>query len=301
MKTTINGHNWLNKELYPFEYRYVSLSAGKMHYIDEGKGEVVLFVHGTPTWSFLYRDFVKSLSKKYRCIAIDHIGFGLSDKPTAFPGRPQDHAENLTEFIHKLDLQNITLVVHDFGGPIGLGAGIANSERIDRIVMFNSWLWSTSEMNDVKKIDKMINSWLGKFLYLNMNFSPKILLKQAFANKVQLTKEAHQHYIKPFPSKESRMQLLNLAKSLAGSSHWYQEQWEQLDKLRDKEWLILWGTKDKFITTDFLHKWKAALPNALVNEFESGHFVQEEETQKSIAAIDRFMQPFQTDIINQGL
>lgn len=289
MNSTAFSQSWVDSTLYPFENKFLQLEAGNMHYVDEGKGEIILFVHGTPTWSFLYRDFIKELSIDYRCIAIDHLGFGLSDKPDSIPGTPQWHSRNLSEFIRKLDLQNITLVVHDFGGPIGLAAGIENSERIKKVVLFNSWLWATDQKKEVQKIDKTINSWLGKFLYLNMNFSPKVLLKKGFANKKGLSKEVHQQYIKPFPDKSSRIPLLNLAKALLGSSDWYQKQWEQLDELSDKEWLILWGTKDEFITMESLQKWQERLSNSKTTEFGCGHFVQEERTDESIKEIVNFM------------
>ncbi|MEP0365697.1 MAG: alpha/beta fold hydrolase [Cyclobacteriaceae bacterium] len=289
MNSTAFSQSWVDTTLYPFENKFLRLEAGNMHYVDEGKGEIILFVHGTPTWSFLYRDFVKELSKEYRCIAIDHLGFGLSDKPDSIPGTPEWHSQNLSEFIRKLDLQNTTLVVHDFGGPIGLAAGIENSERIKKVVLFNSWLWATDQKKEAQKIDKTINSWLGKFLYLNMNFSPKVLLKKGFANKKNLSKEVHQQYIKPFPDKSSRIPLLNLAKALVGSSDWYQNQWEQLDELSDKEWLILWGTEDEFITMENLQKWQEKLSNSKTKEFDCGHFVQEEHTNESIKEIINFM------------
>lgn len=289
MSSTAFSQSWVDTSLYPFENKFLRLEAGNMHYVDEGKGETILFVHGTPTWSFLYRDFIKDLSKENRCIAIDHLGFGLSDKPDSALGTPEWHSQNLSEFIKKLDLKNITLVVHDFGGPIGLAAGIENSERIKRVVLFNSWLWATDQREDAQKIEKTVNSGLGKFLYLNMNFSPKVLLKKGFANKKNLSKEIHQQYIKPFPNKSSRIPLLNLAKALVGSSDWYQKQWEQLDALSDKEWLILWGTKDEFITMENLAKWQERIPHAETKEFDCGHFVQEEKTEESIKEIVSFM------------
>ena len=126
------------------------------------------------------------------------LGFGLSEKPLDFKGTPQNHAKNLSEFINQLKIDNITLVVHDFGGPIGLAAGIQQAEKIKRIVLFNSWLWSTKQNADALKIDKLINGWMGKMLYLNFNFSPKVLLKKGFSDKDNLSKNAHQHYIKPF-------------------------------------------------------------------------------------------------------
>lgn len=288
MNTAAFTQPWLSTTHYPFESKYMRLEAGNMHYVDEGRGETVLFVHGTPTWSFLYRDFIKDLSQDHRCIAIDHLGFGLSEKPDSVPGTPAWHAQNLSEFVQKLDLNNITLVVHDFGGPIGLGAGIMHADRIKRVVLFNSWLWATDQEKEVQKVDKTINGWLGSFLYLNMNISPKVLLKKGFADKKNLTKEVHQHYIKPFPTKSSRESLLDLAKALVGSSDWYQKQWNQLDQLADKQWLIIWGTADKFITPKYLKKWQGRLPDAQVKELACGHFVQEEKTAESIQAIRDF-------------
>ena len=113
-----------------------------LHYIDEGRGDPVVMVHGTPTWSFLYRHVVKGLSKNYRCIAPDHIGFGLSDKPQGWSYTIEAQAKNLQVLLDSLDLEDITLVVHDFGGPIGLSYAIENPEKVSRLVIMNTWLWS---------------------------------------------------------------------------------------------------------------------------------------------------------------
>lgn len=289
MQTTTSSPNWLDTSSYPFEPQYFESSTGRIHYVDQGEGDPILFVHGTPTWSFLYRDFIKRFSARYRCIALDHLGFGLSDKPVDFAGRPEDHSENLIQLIEHLELENITLVVHDFGGPIGLGAALKIPHRVNKIVMMNTWLWETKTSAEVQKIDKIVNSWVGKFMYLNLNFSPNFLLKKAFHDKVKLTRKIHQQYIRPFPTKPSRMGALNLARSLSGSSDWYQTQWDQLDTLKSKPWLILWGKHDPFLSMDFLEKWKGALPQAEIHELESGHFVQEEATEQSISLMDDFL------------
>ena len=283
--------NWLNTRDYPFDHHYMTMPAGRMHYLDEGQGDqVLLFVHGTPTWSFLYRDVIRAFAKKYRCVAIDHLGFGLSDvSKTTFDGTPASHAQNLKQLIEWLDLRNITLIVHDFGGPIGLAAALDISDRIDRVVLFNSWLWATEDTPEVQKIDKLVRSWLGRFLYLRLNISPKYLLKQGFSDKTLLPKGIHRQYIKPFPTRASRRPLLQIAEALAGSSDWYQEQWERLNTLAGKEWLILWGTKDRFITPAFLEKWQDQLPDAQVQRFDCGHFVMEERTEEVIERIGRFL------------
>ena len=281
--------NWLDNRLYPFDNKYIQLPDGRMHYVDEGSGQVILFVHGTPAWSFLYRDFIKALSREYRCIAVDHLGFGLSERSEKFEGTPQAHADNLALLIRELDLREITFVVHDFGGPIGLGAALNFPDRTKKVVLFNSWLWETKNNKEVQKIDKVVKGALGRFLYLYLNISPKVLLKKGFDDPRKLKRNIHDHYVRPFPNKKSRRALLELARSLAGSSDWYEEQWQHLDKLGDKEWLILWGARDKFITPEFLEKWLGRLPQAKCVQYECGHFVQEEMTEKCIAEIAGFI------------
>ncbi|WNJ17042.1 alpha/beta fold hydrolase [Pontibacter sp. G13] len=289
MSLTVQAQSWVDSSRYPFQHRFIELEAGTMHYVDEGSGETLLFLHGTPTWSFLYREFIASLSQSNRCIAVDHLGFGLSEHPASFDGRPESHSQNLAEFIEKLDLQEITLVVHDFGGPIGLGAALQHRDRIKRIVLFNTWLWETKHDAGAQKIDKIVHSGLGKFMYLRMNFSPKFLLKKGIYDKQNLPKEIHRQYVYPFPDKSSRQSLLQIGQSLVGSSDWYQAQWEQLDQLASLPWLILWGTKDEFITVDYLRKWRDRLPDARVKEFECGHFIQEEKAAEAIREMEAFM------------
>lgn len=289
MNINTQAQSWLDRSLYPFESRYFELPEGKLHYVDEGKGETIVFVHGTPAWSFLYRNFIKDLSKDYRCIAMDHLGFGLSDKPADFPGTPQAHAHNLGLLLESLNLDNITLVVHDFGGPIGLSYAIENSTKIKRVVMFNTWLWETKQDPAIQKVDKILNSGMGRFLYLHLNFSPKVLLKKAFFDRKKLSRTIHRHYKKPFPNKNSRFGLLNIGKSLKGSSDWYESQWKQVEKIKDKPFLVLWGMKDAFITEKNLKKWDETLSNAEIHRYEAGHFVQEEKFAESVAAIKSFL------------
>jgi len=286
---TLKNEPWFDKTLYPFTAHYLDLPGGRMHYLDEGSGETLLFVHGTPAWSFLYRVQIEALSRKYRCIAPDHLGFGLSDKPSSFEGTPQAHTQNLAKLIEHLGLETFTLVVHDFGGPIGLSYAIAHPEKIKGIVLFNTWLWETKTNKNVLKVDKLIRSALGRFLYLRLNFSPKVLLKSAFSNRAVLTPRIHKHYIRVFPSKSDRYGLLKIAESLLGSSDWYQQQWSALSTLNAVPKLILWGSRDPFLTPHFLDVWKKRWPGAEVKLFDCGHFVQEEQAAAVTEAIHAFL------------
>ncbi len=280
---------WLNQNEYPFKSKFFETSHGKIHYIDEGSGDILLFVHGTPAWSFLWRNYIKALSKNYRCIALDHLGFGLSDKPIDFAGTPQRHADNLSTFIHHLDLANITLIVHDFGGPIGLSNAIKHSGRIKQLVLFNTWLWATAEDPAAQRVDKILHSWFGNFIYLNTNFSPNFLFKNAFHNKKLLSPSIHKQYKKPFPNKATRHGLLKIGKSLIGSSNWYQEQWNQIHKIDQLRSLILWGDKDPFIKESHLNIWLKQLKEVTLHRYEAGHFVQEEAFDNSLQALKNWL------------
>src|SRR5690606_32952352 len=130
---------------------------------DEGKGETILFVHGTPSWSFDYRKVIHELRSDFRCIAIDHIGFGLSDKPKEYDYSTVNHSKSLEKFVLEKQLNNITLVVHDFGGSIGLNFAIQYPDKIKKLVILNSWLWSSKNDPDFIKLSKILQSPLLPF------------------------------------------------------------------------------------------------------------------------------------------
>ena len=277
-----------NKE-YPFQSNYFETEFGKLHYIDEGKGDVILFIHGTPTWSFLYRNYIKSLSKEYRCIAIDNLGFGLSDKSDKFDGTPESHNLLLTNFINEMNLQNINLVVHDFGGVIGLPYALENIKNVNKVIISNTWLWSNEDNKDVIKIDKILKSFIGKILYLNMNFSVKVLMKKSFYNKSIFDKKLMANYLHPFPNRKSRFSLYKIALSLLGSSKWYDKYWQKITLLNNKNTLFVWGIKDEFISSEYLLKWQNILPKAEYHIYSCGHFIQEENFVESLETINNFL------------
>ena len=229
----MSTHNWLDRSEYPFAPHYLEVEGGRMHYVDQGTGHPIVFVHGTPAWSFLYRRLIKELSQNYRCIAPDHIGFGLSDKPTEWTYRPEDHARNLRSLIKHLGLRDITLVVHDFGGPIGLSYAVEQPENVTEIVLFNTWMWSLRGDATVERVSRLVSGGLGKFLYTRLNLSPRVLLKAAMGDKTKLTKAIHRHYIDAFRSASERTGPWMLARALLGSSEWYDHLWQQRARIAD--------------------------------------------------------------------
>lgn len=280
---------WFDTKAYPFKSNYVTINGRAMHYVDEGEGDVLLMVHGTPVWSFLYRKMIQHFSKTHRCIVPDHLGFGLSEKSEEMDGSAPQLAKNLEVFIHQLGLKDITLVVHDFGGPIGLSYAIHQPENVKKIVLMNTWFWKTKDQEAVQKIDKILHSRLGKFLYLRLNFSPKFLIPKSFYNKNKLSKATQQHYTQVFKRKADRWGLLQIGHSLLGASDWYEQQWQQIDKIKDKPFLVLWGTKDAFISPEYLAIWEQTLTNATVKTYECGHFLQEEKPVELIEEMGSFL------------
>jgi pimeloyl-ACP methyl ester carboxylesterase len=281
--------DWLNKELFPFTSHWVEIEGNHLHYIDEGKGEILLFVHGTPEWSFGYRDLIKDLRHHFRCIAVDLLGFGLSDKPADGNYTCVEHATRLEKFVQKLDLKNISIAANDFGGGISLSYAVNHPDNIKGIMLFNTWLWSLRNDKHYSTPARIMNSWLGKWLYLQMNFPVNVIMPSAYGNKKLLSKEVHRHY-KMALAKGSRMAAYAFSKELINASEWWQGIWEKLDRLSKKQFLIFWGMKDKFVPPYELEKWTTKLPQAQIVTFhDAGHFVQEEKPKEMIAAIRNFL------------
>lgn len=282
--------DWLNRELYPFTSRWITIEGQEIHYVDEGSGPIILFVHGTPEWSFGYRDLIKILRKDYRCIAPDMLGFGLSDKPISVDYSVAAHARRLENFIQAMSLENLILVANDFGGGIGLNHALNKPENVSHVILFNSWMWSLKEDKHFARPAMLINSWLGRLLYLKFSFAVKVLLPEAFGEKHKLNPAIHAHYKNVFPNAASRMGTYTFARELMNASGWWQSNWDRMSQIKDKPFLIGWGMKDKFIPVHNLEKWKDKLPDAEVIMFkDAGHFVQEEQSEEMARVMMRFL------------
>ncbi|MFQ5708651.1 MAG: alpha/beta fold hydrolase [bacterium] len=268
---------WINREAYPFQSNFLDLSMGKMHYVDEGQGEPIVMLHGNPTWSFLYRHLIKGLSQNYRCVAPDYIGFGLSDKPETWSYLPEDHAENFKALIEELDLKEITLVVQDWGGPIGLSYAVGKPKNVKRLIIMNTWMWSVKGDPHFARFSGLIGGSVGHFLIRRFNFFARVVMKQAFADKSRLPKSAHEHYLRPLKHPNDRKGCAVFPRQIIGSSDWLDSLWSQRDKLKNKPTQILWGMKDIAFRAKELQTWRGLFENCKVIELAHvGHYVQEE-------------------------
>lgn len=291
---------WLDRAAYPFASHFLELDAGRMHYLDEGQGPPVLLVHGTPTWSFLYRHIVAALRPHFRCIVPDHIGFGLSDKPSDWTYRPADHARNLRKVIEQLDLRNFTMIVHDFGGPIGLSYAVEHPANVERLVLFNTFMWSIRDDAGKRRPAQLFGTALGRLLYLRMNFSPRVILSAAWGDKATLTPDIRRQYTAVHQRPDERHGMWVFARELLGSTDWYDSLWARRERIKDLPTLILWGMKDPAFTPRDLSRWQALFSNAHTQTFPSvGHFVPDEAGRDAAQAILSFLTPHAVDVHTQ--
>lgn len=282
---------WLDRSMYPFSSQLLALRAGRMHYVDEGRGDPILFVHGTPTWSFEYRHLIRALSTTHRCVAPDHLGFGLSERPRGFPYTPEAHAEVLAEFVDRIGLDDFTLVVHDFGGPIGLPLALAERSRVARIVLMNTWMWPFDDDRVMVRRARIAGGAFGAWMYRHLNFSLKVLMPSAYGDRSKLTPELHRHYLEVFRDKDAREQVLHaLACAINGSRDYYTSLLAEARRMRQLSTLIIWGMKDTAFRPTQLARWRELVPDAeVVTLANAGHWPHEEEPEAVIEAMRRFL------------
>ena len=279
---------WVDREQFPFVNRWVTVGDGRLHYVDEGAGETILFVHGTPSWSFEWRRLIRELSGTHRCVAIDHLGFGLSDRPLAAQYTPEAHAVRLRAAVTALGLRDVTLVVHDYGGPIALP--LALDGLASRLVVLNSFMWPLGDDPAIRRAGMLFGGTFGRLLYEYLNFSLRIIMPAAYADKRKLTPAIHRQYLSTFPDRASRGAVLwPLARALLGSTSWYQSLWARREALRAVPALLIWGTRDPAFGPRYLERWRSVLPQATVAEVDAGHWPQEEAPDDVIQAIRRFL------------
>ncbi len=282
-------NNWLDRNEYPFTSRYYDVEGSRLHYIDEGEGQILLFVHGTPSWSFDFRNVFKALRHSYRCIAIDHIGFGLSDKPSGVDYSTLAHSKRLERFIIDLNLHDISFVLHDFGGPIGFHFAICCPERVKNLIILNSWMWSSEGDPEYIRIKKVLKSPLMPLLYRYFNFSPRFILPRSFGDR-KLSKKIQAQYTAPFLNRKQREGMVAFAHSLLNDQEWFQKLWESRDIINDKPALMIWGMKDPILSPIYLKKFQEGFPlNEVVALPTCGHFPQEENPKEVVEAIQSWM------------
>ena len=261
-----------------------------MHYVDVGQGKPIVFVHGCPTWSFLFRKLIGGLSSRFRCIAVDHLGLGLSDKPRTADYRPAAHTIRLEALIDSLGLEDVTIVGHDFGGSIGLEWAVRNANRVNDIVLLNTWLWSLSDNPVIRRVTHTASSPINQYWFRLINPSPKFYLPVLFADNHRLPKWVQDQYQHALNNQFETYCPEALARAMTSEDGWFESVHRRLDVIRNKPGLILWGNNDVTYGDDALSRLEAMLPNAATVKLEKvGNYVPEEAPELCIRHLSAFL------------
>lgn len=264
-----------------------------MHYLDEGRGEPVLMLHGNPTWSFYYRRLILGLRSSNRCIAPDHIGCGFSSKPAHYSYRLYQHIENLEKLLEHLDLRDIHLVVHDWGGAIGMGLAQRCPERFKSLTLLNTGAFLSSRIPF--RIDICRWPFFGPFAVRFLNGFARAALCMAMGKKERMTPNIARGFLAPYNSWANRIAIQRFVEDIpmkpADPSYALLRQiGERLETLRSLPVLICWGMKDFCFNESFLERWESEFPHAKVHRFpEAGHYVLEDEHEEIIPLVKRFI------------
>ncbi len=278
---------------YPYESHWLRRDDLRLHYLDEGQGaEPLLMVHGNPTWSFYWRSLVNAFSPAYRCVVPDHMGCGLSDKPLDYDYCLQTHIDNLVALIDHLDLQQVTLLGHDWGGAIGLGAALARPDRVARIVLFNTGAFPPPFIPFRIRICR--TPLLGRFALQGLNLFSLAAIRMAVEDRDRFTPHACAGLLAPYDSWHHRIAVYRFVKDIPATPR--HKTWATLDEmekrlptLATRPVLMIWGMRDWCFTPECLERLHRSFPKAEVERFDDvGHWVVEEASDR---IVDR-LQPF---------
>jgi haloalkane dehalogenase len=286
------------RELYPFAHHGFETPAGWLHYLDEGAGEApLLCVHGNPTWSFYFRRVVLEFKPTHRVIAVDHLGCGLSDKPQDWRYDLEGHIDNLEALVLALDLTNITLVLHDWGGAIGMGLAVRQPERIGRILLHNTAAFPSPDL----PLRIAASRWpvVGPLLLRGLGAFSRAAITQAVERPLAPAVKrgllapygtwhdriAQWKFVKDIPMSPAHPTFATLASVDAG-----------LAQLADKPMAIAWGKRDWCFTPKYIPRWLERFPAAQLLEVEdAGHYLLEDDPEATLRFFREFLDTVESE------
>ncbi len=276
-----------DRRLFPFESKWLDTSVGPVHYIDEGSGDPILFLHGNPTWSFVYRGIVIRLRKTHRCIAVDYPGFGLSSHPENYGYTPAEHAEVVSELVRSLDLQDLTIMGQDWGGPIGMRVALDDIPRLRALVMGNTWYWPVDAWQMKAFAYVMASSFLQAQILKRNLFVEKLI---PLGVKFPLADEVLHHYREALPTPKSRIGVAEFPRQLVAGSLWLGNLADEVEeKLANVPILLLWGIGDVLLPRTFMERFREDFRLASVHRLDAKHYIQEDAPGEIAEAIRDFL------------
>lgn len=274
---------WLDSNEYPFSPNYLKLPMGNMHYVDEGSGLPIVFVHGNPSWSYEFRNLIKAFSKTNRCIANDHIGFGLSDKPYDWDYLPEQHADNFSRFIRRLNIDEFILYVNDWGGAIGISHAINHPGQVRHLVITNTWMWAVSRDLYYRIFSGFVGGPMGRLLIKHFNFFGKVIARKCFIDQRHFHPAIYQH----LETAKDRKGCWTFPKQIIASGDWLADLWEKREQLNTVPKTIIWGMGDIAFREKELNVWDEGLTGekTIIRLDNVGHYPHEEAVDAVIDAL----------------
>ena len=280
----------VDRELFPFEHRFVDLGNGiQMHYVDEGQGDILLMLHGNPSWSFLYRKMIRLLCGSYRCIAPDYPGFGLTEAPSSYGFTPLEHSENIERFVDKLGLRDLTLILQDWAGPVGLGLAGRRPELVRRFVIGNTWAWPLVGQRRMEVFSWLMGGPIGRTLAYLFNFVARFFFREGLVRRPE--KAVLAMYLAPFRRRRDRKQTSISPRELIKAADYLQTVENGLASLGDRPVLFTWGTKDFAFRDAERARFEGHFPNHKTILLDASHFWQEDAAEEVSEAIRNWMPP----------
>lgn len=280
--------DWLLPSLFPFESRFVELDGHRVHYVDEGDGPVLLFLHGNPTWSFAYRHLVSLLSDRFRCIALDYPGFGLSTAAPGYGATPESHAAVVARFVDALELRRFAIFAHDWGGPIGLHVATRMPERITALCLGNTWAWPVDHIPHFTRFSAAMGGALGGVAIRSLNAFVNLMIPLGVRVR-RLSRDEMRCYRAPLATPARRAATHVLPRAIVASTPWLRDLDAALPRLADKPLLLTWPTADIAFRDEERRGFERRFPNHRVVLLEgAGHFLQEDAPEAIASAIRAF-------------
>ncbi|MEE2752236.1 MAG: alpha/beta fold hydrolase [Myxococcota bacterium] len=281
------------REVYPWASHWLDVNGGNMHYIDEGPRDapVMLCIHGNPTWSFYWRELIQKYAGAFRVIVPDHIGCGLSEKPQDWSYRLADHVTNLQTLVEALDLKDITLVVHDWGGAIGMGVATRQTDRFSRFVVTNTAAFLSKSIPPSIAVVKVPG--FGALAVRGGNAFARIATWRAVSRPLEPS--ARDGLLFPYGSWADRIATLRFVQDIPlSASHPSYAELSRIDRgleqLQTRPMLICWGDADFCFTPQFRAEWERRFPTAEVHHWSDvGHYVMEDAHDRVVNAMDAFL------------
>ncbi len=276
---------------YPFTPQRLHVPGGSLAYLDEGQGPAVVMVHGNPSWSYLYRDLVAMLRPRFRCIVPDHLGCGFSDKPKGYPYRLANHIANLERLLTHLDPGPCLLVLHDWGGPIGLGWAGKHPQQVAGTVVCNSAAFPA----DFLPWRIRVCGWplLGELLVLALNGFARAAVHMAVVRPMPTA--VRKGFLFPYDCWSSRRAILGFVRDIprhSGHPSWTTllEVEQGLGRLQEHPMLLCWGLADFCFHGGFFQEWQHRFPRAAAYGFrQAGHYLFEDAGSAIFPLINRFV------------